>query len=303
MGKNSLTLVIMAAGMGTRFGGLKQIEPVGPNQEFIIDYSIYDAIKIGFGKVVFIIKEENYDIFRNTIGKRFEDKIKVEYVFQRIDDIPDVGCKLEKRVKPWGTAHAIWSVRNNVKGNFVVINADDFYGRESYQVAYEFFENKNDNENIYFTIGYKAENTLTEYGAAKRGVCMVKGNCLERVVESSVEKKNGKIIAEPVDSTIDSFVIEEDTFLSMNMLGLTPQIFEYMEDDIKKFLIKNKGKLETVEYQIPDVLNDNAQNDIVKIKVIPTPSKWIGVTYREDKESVVKEIHELVSKGMYPSQI
>ena len=163
-----MQLLIMAAGMGSRFGGLKQIEPMGPNGEFIIDYSIYDAVKEGFSKVVFIIKEENYEIFKETIGKRVEPHIDVDYVFQKMEDIPDFVNIPKTRVKPWGTAQAIYAARNNITEDFLVINADDFYGRDAFKVAKEFLESKKDNK--YATIGYKAANTMTENGSFKRGL-------------------------------------------------------------------------------------------------------------------------------------
>ena len=217
-----LTLLIMAAGMGSRFGGLKQVEPVGPNGEFIIDYSIYDAIKVGFTKVVFIIKEENYDIFRETVGKRIEDKIKVEYVFQKLENIPK-GFELPSdRVKPLGTGHTILSISNTIKENFAVINSDDFYGRDAFQVIANFLRNNTDN--TYGLVGYKVINTLTENGSVKRGVCKAKDNYLETIIESSIINENGVITASPLDGR-DSFTMESDDLVSMNMLGFTPSIY------------------------------------------------------------------------------
>ena len=227
--EKDLTLVIMAAGMGSRFGGLKQIEPVGPNGEFIIDYSIYDAVRAGFNKVVFIIKEENYDIFKETIGKRVEKQIKVEYAFQRQTDIPK-GYDIGDRTKPWGTSHAILSAKNNVKGNFTIINADDFYGKDSFEKAATFF--KEDHPNEYAIIGYKIKNTLTENGAVKRGVCKAEGGYLTKLVESSVENKDGHIIASPLNGS-EPFEIDPEDPVSMNMFCFRDNLFPYLEKNLK----------------------------------------------------------------------
>ena len=297
---SDLTLVIMAAGMGNRFGGLKQIEPVGPNGEFIIDYSIYDAKKAGFNKVVFIIKEENYDIFRETVGKRFENEIEVEYVFQKFENVPE-GCALpEGRVKPWGTSQAILAAKNAVKGNFAIINADDFYGRESYQVISDFFEAGKSNE--YLLVGYQVANTLSENGAAKRGVCETKNGYLEKLTESSVEKKGNIITAEPLIGG-EAFEVKEDNLVAMNMFGFTEELFDYLEKDFKEFFIRNKDNMEKCEWLIPDTVCDIVEKGITKVKVVPTVAKWQGITYREDKEALVTEIAELIEAGVYPKTL
>lgn len=298
MKEKNLTLLIMAAGMGSRFGGLKQIEPVGPNDEFIIDYSVYDAIKAGFNKIVFIIKKENYDVFKETIGKRVEDKIKVEYAFQDLNDLP-VGytCPTE-RVKPWGTAHAILSAKNLINEPFAIINSDDFYGRDAYNTISNFLKE----ENTYAVVGYHVINTLTENGAVKRGVCKVNGNKLEKLVESSVIKENGVITATPLDGSMP-FEIKDDTYVSMNMLGFNPSIFPYIEKHFPKFLDENKDNILKCEYLIPDILSMATNNNYAKTLVIPTTAKWEGVTYKEDKESVVKAINELIEEGVYPQNL
>lgn len=301
MKEKNLTLLIMAAGMGSRFGGLKQIEPVGPNDEFIIDYSVYDAIKAGFNKIVFIIKKENYDVFKETIGKRVEDKIKVEYAFQDLNDLP-VGytCPAE-RVKPWGTAHAILSAKNLINEPFAIINSDDFYGRDAYNTISNFLKEEKE-ENTYAVVGYHVINTLTENGAVKRGVCKVDGNKLEKLVESSVIKENGIITATPLDGSIP-FEIKDDTYVSMNMLGFNPSIFPYIEKHFPKFLDENKDNILKCEYLIPDILSMATNNNYAKTLVIPTTAKWEGVTYKEDKESVVKAINELIEEGVYPQNL
>lgn len=298
--KKDLTLLIMAAGMGSRFGGLKQIEPMGPNGEFLIDYSVYDAIKAGFNKVVFVIKEENYDLFKETIGKRVEDKIKTEYAFQDINDLPDGYTKPEEREKPWGTAHAILSAKKLINEPFVIINADDFYGRDAYFVASEFLEN-NESDNNYCLVGYKASNTLTENGSVKRGVCMLDGEYLTELIESNVIKENGTITATPLDGR-SSFKITDDTCVSMNMLGFTSSIFKYIEDNFPKFLDEHINDLKS-EYLIPDVLEKATLEGVSKTKVIPTTATWMGVTYKEDKEEVVKKLGLSINNGEYPKKL
>lgn len=295
------TLVVMAAGMGSRFGGLKQIEPMGPNQEFLIDYSIYDAIDAGFNKVVFIIKEENYEIFKETIGSRIEDKIKVEYAFQKMETVPEGSPILKDREKPLGTAHAIYCVKDIVKEPFCIINADDFYGREAYFEAIHFFD-ENKDENIYGLVGYQTAKTLSKNGSAKRGVCKLYNNNLETIIESKVEEKEGKIIAEPLDGSTP-FEISGDTIVSMNMLLFYPNLFPYLEEKLRVFLERPKEKLEKDEFLIPDVLKEAMEEGVRKVKVIETTASWYGVTYKEDKEEVVNAIKEMTEKEIYPSPL
>lgn len=299
--KKDLTLVIMAAGMGSRFGGLKQIEPVGPNGEFIIDYSIYDAVRAGFNKVVFIIKEENYDVFKETIGKRVEKQVKVEYVFQRQTDVPE-GVEIPaERVKPWGTSHAILSAKNNVDGDFLVLNADDFYGQDAFVKASEFFNREHDGLE-YAIIGYKTANTMSENGAVKRGVCAEKDGLLTKLIESSIERIDGKIIASPLDGS-EPFEIEEDSPVSMNMFCFTKDIFKYLDDHMKEFFEKNKDNLLKCEYLIPDSVYENIKDGTAKVYVVPTTAKWQGITYKEDKEKLVNEINGLIEQGVYPQNL
>ena len=300
---NDLTLVIMAAGMGSRFGGLKQIEPVGPNGEFIIDYSIYDAIRAGFNKVVFIIKKENYDLFRETVGKRVEKQIKVEYAFQEIEYIPNDLKAPEGRTRPWGTGHAILCAKDVVKGNFAVINSDDFYGKEAYQVISDFFkEGKSGLE--YLIVGYLVGNTLSENGAAKRGVCKAdSSNYLTELVESSVERREGTIIAEPLNGGL-AFEVSDNDLVSMNMFGFSDELFGYLENGFREFLIVNKDNTDNkCEYLIPDVVYSNVQDGTAKVKVTKTIAKWQGITYKEDKQVLVDEIGDNINKGVYPEKL
>lgn len=299
-----MTLVILAAGMGSRFGGLKQIEPIDEYGHFIIDYSIYDAIREGFTKVVFIIKRENYDIFRETIGKRIEKKIEVEYVFQEIDNLPEGYSVPEGRIKPWGTAHAILCAKDKVDENFAIINADDFYGRDAYHVISKFMKNNNNHDNIlrYAMAGYKVKNTLTENGSVKRGVCEEENGYLTNIIECKVEKVDSEIIATPLEGG-NSFKVLEDAPVSMNMFAFTKDIFKYLEEGFPLFLDKHKEDIDTCEYLIPSVVFEEIENKIATVEVLKTNAIWQGITYKEDKEKVVKEIKKLVDNNEYPKDL
>lgn len=301
--KKDVTLVILAAGMGSRFGGLKQIEPMGPSDEFIIDYSVYDAIKAGFNKIVFIIKRENYELFKETIGKRVEPHIKVEYAFQELNNLPEGFSIPEDRVKPLGTAHAVLCAKNFVNEPFAMINSDDFYGRDAFIKAYDFLSTTNSTSSKYGMIGYMVANTLTENGSVKRGVCDVDDNdYLKSITESKVERVNNEIIANPLDGS-DSFVVGEEDTVSMNYLLFTPSIFDYIEEGFSDFFINNKNNLLTSEYLIPDVVSKLINEDKASMKVIRTSASWHGVTYREDTPDVKASIRKLVDKGEYNSNL
>lgn len=297
--KKDITLVILAAGMGSRFGGLKQIEPMGPSDEFIIDYSVYDAIKAGFNKIVFLIKRENYDLFKETIGARVEPHIKVEYAFQELNNLP-IGYELPSdRTKPLGTAHAVLCCKDVVNEPFAMINADDFYGRDAFIKAYDFLVNADSNSNNYGMIGYMVSNTLTENGSVKRGVCEVDENdYLKSIIESKVERINNVIVAKPLDGR-GEFNVEDNATVSMNFLLFTPSIFKHIEDRFPIFLEENKDNLLTSEYLIPDVLEKLIQENKVTTKVINTTASWYGVTYKEDTPSVRNAIKNLVDNGEY----
>lgn len=293
-----MTLVIMAAGMGSRFGGLKQIEPIDEYGNFIIDYSIYDAIKVGFTKVVFIIKKENYDIFRETVGSRVEKYINVEYVFQELDVLPEGYSVPSDRVKPWGTGHAILCCKDMVHENFAIINSDDFYGRDAYRVIAEFLKNNHD-ESKYAMAGYMVKNTLTENGSVKRGVCQAKDNYLTDLVESSIENRDGKLIATALEDGHEFEVSPEDT-VSMNMFGFTPKLFKCLEEGFPKFLDSHKDDMTKCEYLIPTIVFGQIERGEASVEVLKTDAVWQGITYREDKDKVVKEIKALVDAGIYP---
>ena len=293
-----MTLVIMAAGMGSRFGGLKQIEPIDEYGNFIIDYSIYDAIQAGFTKVVFIIKKENYEIFKKTIGERIKKHIDVEYAFQELDKLPNGYSVPEGRIKPWGTGHAVLCAKEYVDGNFAIINSDDFYGRDAYKTIFEFLKNNNDMTK-YAMVGYMVKNTLTENGSVKRGICYQKDGYLTDLVESKIEKVNGKLVASSLEYE-KKLDVKENDLVSMNLFGFTPKLFNYLESEFPKFLDRNKADLTTCEFLIPSLVFEQIEKKEVSVAVLKTNAVWQGITYREDKDKVVREIKKLVDNGEYP---
>lgn len=285
------TLLILAGGMGSRFGGLKQIEPVGPNGEFLIDYSIYDAIQAGFTKVVFVIKEETKEIFKDTIGKRIEGKIKVEYVVQtnKVDGIP------KTRTKPLGTGHAIFVTKDAIKEPFLIINADDFYGKESYKLAIQKLKEGKEP----FLITYHVQNTLSEHGSVKRGVCITTNSCLQEIKESKIEKEKDKLVAYPLNGE-DSFEVQKTSEVAMNMIGFTPSIFPYLEIGMKEFL--KSSNLDTEEFLIPDVLR-NFVKEGKTVHTYLTNAKWLGMTYKEDLQELKNQVQNLIEQGIYPNPL
>lgn len=306
-GENVMTLVIMAAGMGSRYGGLKQLDPIGKNGEFIIDYSIYDAIKSGFDKVVFIIKEENLELFRDTVGKRIEKNIKVDYVFQsqELEKIPEDISIPKDRVKPWGTAHAILSCNKIVNEPFAVINADDFYGRDSFKLLAGFLKQTDykDLKAHFAMIGFIVSNTITENGHVARGVCETddKGYLSSITERVKIQKNNEYIQYENDDGSWTT--LNANTTVSMNCWAFTPQIFKEIENGLPQFLYDNKDNLEKAEYFIPFVVENLINKNICDVKVIPTLSKWYGVTYKEDKQKIVEFINNMIDKKVYGERL
>lgn len=290
MGKN-VTLVVMAAGMGSRFGGLKQLEPIGRNGEVILDFSVYDAIKAGFNKVVFVIKHEIEDDFKRLVGERIAKKVHVEYVFQEINDLPDgFNCPAE-RAKPWGTAQAILCCKNVVNEPFAVVNADDYYGRSAFKKIYDELATDSDD---YCMVGFRLKNTLTENGYVSRGVCVTKDSTLESVTEYTkimdckFTEDDGKTWS-PVDP---------DTVVSMNLWGFRPDIFKYIEKGFVDFL-NEKINVPKSEYYLPSVVSSLIESNTKKVNVLIAEDKWYGVTYKDDKPLVVASIGELIDKGYY----
>ena len=273
-------LLIMAAGMGSRFGGLKQIEPLGPNGECILDFSVYDAKKAGFDKVVIVIKKAIEKEFRNICGKRIEKMIDVDYVFQELDNLPENFSVPEGRVKPWGTGHAVLCAKDAISSPFAVINADDFYGYNSYKLIHNFLEN-NDSMCI---VGYTLGNTLTENGTVARGICEVENGILKSVMEHTAIDKNSGI---PLDSVV-----------SMNMWGFDTEIFPFLEKKFELFLSDNNDNLKA-EFFLPGVVTKRISEQKKPVTVLKTDEKWYGVTYREDSVPVRNAMLEFINNGMY----
>lgn len=293
-----MTLLILAAGMGSRYGGLKQIDPITDNGEFIIDFSVYDAVVSGFDKIVFVIKEENLELFRDTIGKRFEDRVKVEYAFQKIDDLPEGYSVPEGRVKPWGTAHAVLAARDLIKEPFAVINSDDFYGRNAYECLSSHF--KSAQKVDYCMVGYILGNTLTENGTVSRGICEVVDGYLVDVVERTKISKVGDYAQY---SEGDEFVnIPLDSVASMNCWGFTPDVFDRIAKGFEAFLAENGNDLKK-EYYLPFAVKEIMDNKECSVKVYSSKDSWYGVTYKEDRDFVVNSLGDLKKNGKYPSKL
>ena len=287
-----MDLIILAAGMGSRFGGLKQIQPVDDDGHFIIDYSVYDAVKAGFRRVVFVIRKGNYKDFRDTIGKRFEGKIDVEYVFQENDSIPADSIPKD-RAKPLGTAHAILCCKDVVKDPFMIVNADDFYGFGSYELAIGF----DCTDSMFGCVTYKAGNTLTENGKVKRGMCIVKDGNVTGLIESSIYGKDGMIMATPLDGS-DEFTTGSDAPVSMNMFILPPSVFSTFSKEFDVF-VKNMNDPEKDEFLLPDVINKIIGSGDAILRNIVSDEHWYGITYREDLDGLKSALKDMNSKGKY----
>lgn len=296
------TLFVLAAGMGSRYGGLKQLDGLGPNGETIMDYSIYDAIKAGFGKIVFVIRESFEADFKAVVVNKFKNLIDVDIVFQDIANVPEGCTYTPEREKPWGTNHAVLMGKDVIKEPFAVINADDFYGQESFAILADFLRSVEGKKNEYCMVGYHVGNTLSESGSVSRGVCVVDENdLLLNVVERThIEEKGGTIIY--LDENGEEVAIPASTPVSMNMWGFTPDYFDYSVEFFKEFLAENGQKLKS-EFYIPLAVNNLIVQNRVSCKVLDTPSKWFGVTYAEDRPQVVLKINELIRKGTYPKQL
>ena len=295
------TLLILAAGMGSRFGGLKQVEPVGPNGEAIIDYSIYDAIRAGFGKVVFIVRESFAEAFKEKFDAKLKGKIEVDYVFQELDMLPE-GFKLpEGREKPWGTAHAILCAKNAIKEPFCALNADDFYGRNAYKVMADFLVASQDSSQ-YSMVGYKLKHTLSDFGSVSRGICEVdKNNNLKKIVETiKIIKRGSDVISVEEDGSETMLTGNENA--SMNIWGLKPSVFEKLEKKFVDFLKTEISKPKSEMY-IPSVIFDFIQEKEASVKVLEADSPWFGVTYKEDKPLVIDKINKLIADGEYPEKL
>ena len=296
------TLFLLAAGMGSRYGGLKQLDGLGPNGETIMDYSIYDAIQAGFGKIVWVIRKDFEEQFRTQILAKYEGHVPCELCFQALDALPEGFKAPEGRVKPWGTNHAVLMGKDVIKEPFCVINCDDFYGRDAFMQIGKYLSNLPEGtKNKYVMVGFRVCNTLSENGAVSRGVCTTDANgLLTDVVErTKIEDKNGTIVftEEGVDTQLDPH-----TPVSMNMWGFTPEYFRYSEDAFRAFIQAHGQELKS-EFYIPTLVNDLIASGKATCKVLDTPSKWFGVTYAEDRPQVVMKINQLIAKGEYPSKL
>lgn len=298
---NELTLVVMAAGMGSRFGGLKQITPVDPEGNFLIDYSVYDAIANGFEKVIFIIKEENLEAFQETIGKRLEKVIPVSYAFQKLEDVPDFINIPKTREKPWGTVHAILAAKDQINGPFAVINADDFYGADSYRILAKFLkENKNPQEHV--AIPYPFNKVDSKYGFVKRGVLYYDNDNVQKIMECNVGYEENKTIAKPLDGR-NPFEIESNHPVSMNMFGFKKDVLLDLEEYFKNFMQKNQNNLDTAESLISEFLEEYLEEKKITLKYITSNGEWLGMTYKEDLQEVQEKLKQLKKKGEYPQNL
>ena len=291
---NHLTLLVMAAGMGSRYGGLKQLDKVGPNGETIIDYSLHDAIQAGFTKVIFIIRRDFEDQFKLQITNKYLGKFAVEFAFQDIDDLPNGFSCPSGREKPWGTGQAILSARNLINEPFVVINGDDYYGQESFKVIADYYNNGGAQ---FSMVAFRLDKTLSDFGPVTRGVCNVENDKLDTVVETENLEKKGNYISTNRDITLDG-----SEPVSMNMWGFTPSLFNYLHEDFVNFLNDEGGELKS-EFLIPTVINNLVQNNQEEVYVLRSNASWFGVTYKEDKPFVINKIQELIHSGIYSSPL
>ena len=296
---NKPTLLILAAGMGSRYGGLKQIDPVGPAGETIIDYSIYDALRAGFGKLVFVIRKDIEQQFKEIIGARFEKRVAVEYVFQELDKLPPGFSLPAGRTKPWGTTHAILMAENVVKEPFAAINADDFYGQQAYKLLANYLTSGSSD---YAMVGFILKNTLSDFGSVARGVSRTDAaDYLTSVVEMMKIERDGAA-AKNTDAEGKITRLTGDEAVSMNFWGFTPAVFPQLKTKFTEFLKKSGGELKS-ECYIPSTVNDLVIAGQAKVKVLRTHDSWFGVTYREDRPMVVESIRKLIARGDYPEKL
>ena len=299
------TLIVLAAGMGSRYGGLKQMDPMGPHGETVLDYSVFDAIRAGFGRVIFVIREDFADAFKHGVGCHFAQRIQVDYAFQRLDDLPDPFTVPSGRTKPWGTTHAVRAARSLVNGPFAVINADDFYGRDAYQRAATFLTHPvpANGKSHYAMIGYPLINTLSDHGDVNRGICSTDPSGLLSTVEEHVgieREADGVVRGTALDGIRKT--ISENGPVSMNFWCFTRCFFDYLEADFIRFL-QEFGQIEKSEYYIPTIVDALIRSNQADCKVIQTTSHWFGVTYPDDKPHVVASIQKLIAAGEYPERL
>ena len=295
------TLIILAAGMGSRFGGLKQIEPVGPNGETILEYSVYDAIRAGFGKVVFVIRESFAESFKSRFESKLARKIKIEYVYQETSMLPEGFQLPEGREKPWGTGHAVLMAKNAINEPFAVINADDFYGAEAYRIIAEYLREAI-TPSKYAMVGYRLNNTLSEFGAVSRGICVTnEKQLLTKITETHKIRPEGSLILCESEGKEPIELIGDET-VSMNFWGFHPSIFENIETQFFDFLSHNIGQPKS-EFYIPFVVFEMIKTGQISVEVLHADSPWFGVTYKEDKPFVINQIQNLTNQGTYPQKL
>ncbi len=301
------TLVVMAAGVGSRYGGLKQIEPVGQSGEIILDYSVFDAIQAGFGKVIFIIRHDIENDFKAVIGSHFTDRIPIEYVFQELSDLPAGFSTPSDRTKPWGTGHAVLECKDIVKEPFAVINADDFYGKHSYEIISDFLQNVSPDDNTCAMAGYKLMNTLSDYGHVARGICEVDANHILISVKERLKIEKTKNGARYLDESEQWVNAKGNEIVSMNMFGFTPALFTWLEQLFPVFLsgiLEKEALIKTkAEFLIPSVVDQLIREKKITMKVLETHGKWFGVTYQKDKAEVIANIRKQVKDGIYPKRL
>ena len=289
-----ITLLIMAAGMGSRYGGLKQLDSVGPSGETIIDYSVYDAIRAGFNKIVFIIRKDFEEEFKSKITDKYIDKIRVEFAFQDLNDLPKGFDCPNGRTKPWGTGHAILTASNLIQEPFVAINGDDFYGFESFKIVADYYQNENA---TYSMVAFQLDKTLSQFGGVTRGLCTVKDSLLDTVIETGGLKRLENRISSDQDIQLNG-----NEPVSMNVWGFTPDLFDHLKTMFIEFLNKEGSAMKS-EYLIPTVVNNLIRSGQKQVHVLRTSSKWFGVTYKEDKPFVVQQIQLLINNDLYPKQL
>ena len=295
------TLVILAAGMGSRYGGTKQLDAVSANGETIMEFSLFDAVKAGFTKVVFIVRKDILEEVKNEFGAKLEGKVAVEYVIQETAKVPEKYSN-NKRVKPWGTGHALLVAKEVIKENFCVINADDFYGYDAFDSILTFLKNTDETTNNYAMVGYPIYNTLSDNGSVSRGETFVdENNNLHKIIErTSITKQDDKIVYKTEEGV--EAEISKETLVSMNFWGFTPAFLDFLESEFNSFLEENSQELKT-EFFLPFVVDNLIQNKQADVQVIGTDALWMGVTYKEDKEIVVDKVKELVDTDIYPAKL
>jgi len=300
------TLIVMAAGIGSRYGGLKQVEPVGLHGEMILDYSVYGALRAGFDRIVFLIRRDIEDIFRTKIGRTIEQRVDTAYVFQELGHVPAGFAVPPDRKKPWGTGHAVLSCKDAVRAPFAAINADDYYGKAAFEVLAQHLRQAEDRDGRYdyAMVGYALRNTLSEHGHVARGVCQVTPDgCLADVIERTHIQPFSDGSIRYTENTTDWVTLAPETTVSLNIWGFTPSLFSELEARFAGFLSKNTANLTKAEYFLPNVVGELVNEGKARVRVLPTQEKWYGVTYQEDRPRIQAAIRDMIRQGRYPEKL